>query len=562
MSEYILTPKVHETNEFIEIANDFSNPLEIVREAISNAYDANAFEVTLDFSTIQEAGEAISVIEIHDNGDGMDEEGLQAFFDLGNSLNREKSDAIGEKGHGTKVYFNSKSIEVSTVNEGTKLLAFVKHPYKTLFDGELPKVNVNKSKTDENNSTTIIIKGYQNNRRDKFTHGQIKDYIYWFTKFGSVELMFGTSLKEKFNKIILKGLDKDVPEVLDFGHVFPEESISVGKLFDEHYVRAPDYYCKHVKKSGHLPNFPEIKYDAIFSIEGTKVKHSYNPMIRRRGYTPPTGGYSIQERYGLWLCKDFIPIQRKNEWVTFRGSEFTKFHAFFNCQGFSLTANRGSVENTPSEIMNDVHEEVKKIHTEIITGDYWSEIEWLEEESHIANTIEREKSQFARRIKKAREANITKYEGHILVQPERESGVFALLIQLELINSDIFPFSIVDYDTHEGLDVIVKSNDETPIIYSSLTYVELKNYLTKDFNHSFENLHSIVCWDTEIKHDEIVVDIAHEERIMKIIAGTKEGDYTRYFLDRDKSSHKIEVFVLKDYLKEKLNLEFRPRPEE
>ena len=90
----------------------------------------------------------------------------------------------------------------------------------------------------------------------------------------------------------------------------------------------------------------------------------------------------------------------------------------------------------------------------------------------------------------------------------------------------------------------------------------MKNHLTKDFNHSFVNLHSIVCWDTEIKHDEIIVDIAKEERKMKIIAPSEKGDYTRYFLDRDKSGHKIEVFVLKDYLKEILKLEFRPRPGE
>ena len=37
---YQITPTVDQTQEFIEIANDFSNPLELVREALSNAYDA------------------------------------------------------------------------------------------------------------------------------------------------------------------------------------------------------------------------------------------------------------------------------------------------------------------------------------------------------------------------------------------------------------------------------------------------------------------------------------------------------------------------------------------
>ena len=46
---------------------------------------------------------------------------------------------------------------------------------------------------------------------------------------------------------------------------------------------------------------------------------------------------------------------------------------------------------------------------------------------------------------------------------------------------------------------------------------------------------------------------------MQIIQPEKSEDYTKYFLDRPSSAHKIEVFVLKDYLKEKLAIEFRPR---
>ena len=40
MTNYQITPTVDATQEFIEIAKDFSNPLDLVREAISNAFDA------------------------------------------------------------------------------------------------------------------------------------------------------------------------------------------------------------------------------------------------------------------------------------------------------------------------------------------------------------------------------------------------------------------------------------------------------------------------------------------------------------------------------------------
>ncbi|WP_209309589.1 hypothetical protein [Haloarcula amylovorans] len=38
-------PKVNEVNEFLEIASDFEDPLEVIRESLSNAYDADATEV-------------------------------------------------------------------------------------------------------------------------------------------------------------------------------------------------------------------------------------------------------------------------------------------------------------------------------------------------------------------------------------------------------------------------------------------------------------------------------------------------------------------------------------
>ncbi len=76
----------------------------------------------------------------------------------------------------------------------------------------------------------------------------------------------------------------------------------------------------------------------------------------------------------------------------------------------------------------------------------------------------------------------------------------------------------MDYDTHEGIDIIVKANDAVPVSGSRLYYVEFKYLLSSAFNHSFENLHSIVCWDTELKHGDIVKDVNREERKLAVIA--------------------------------------------
>ena len=561
MADFTITPKVDETQEFIEIANDFSNPLDLVREAISNAYDAKASEIKIKFEVENDYGESVLKITIEDNGSGMNREGLQSFFDLGNSLRRNDRESIGEKGHGTKVFFNSKKIEVITWQEGTEFHAVMNEPFRNLYDRKIPIVEVEEKESETKTSGTIIkIKGYNNNRRDKFTHEILKDYIIWFTKHGSIDKAFEP---DKYKTILfLQGLGKDDYEKIDWGHIFPDDSPDINKLFEDYLTKAPNYYSKRIIKKGTLKNYPEIEYEAVFNIEGTNVKYSYNPMIRRRGYVAPRGAYTIQERYGLWLTKDFIPIQRKNEWITYKGSEYTKFHAFFNCQALRLTANRGSVENTPSEILQDIQEEVKAIYNEIIQSDDWSAMEWLEDEAIAYQTTERERKNFAWRIKKVNRANIATYKGLTLVEPERESGVYSVFLLLSSIEPDLFPFQVIDYDTHDGIDVIVKGDKTTPIYSSKLYYVEFKRTLERGFNHSFENLHSIVCWETSIKHDEILSDINQEERKMQILSPEDERDYTHFYLDNPRKAHKIEVFVLKQYLKEKLGLDFTPRTED
>ena len=71
MSSFTFQPTVDAVQEFIEIANDFANPLDLVREAISNAFDAGAKSMTITFDVTKEMGERVLVIVLQDNGGGM-----------------------------------------------------------------------------------------------------------------------------------------------------------------------------------------------------------------------------------------------------------------------------------------------------------------------------------------------------------------------------------------------------------------------------------------------------------------------------------------------------------
>jgi Histidine kinase-, DNA gyrase B-, and HSP90-like ATPase len=85
------TATVNAANAYRQIITNFSNPLEFVREAISNSIDASATNLTV----IVEQGPGptgqpeIRII-LKDDGKGMDARTLERFFNLGDS---EKSES-------------------------------------------------------------------------------------------------------------------------------------------------------------------------------------------------------------------------------------------------------------------------------------------------------------------------------------------------------------------------------------------------------------------------------------------------------------------------------------
>lgn len=517
----------------------------------------------LSFTTFQEQGRPKLKILIRDNGNGMNYEDLNSFFDLGNSTRRQQKDIdmtlIGEKGHGTKIYFNSEQIGVVTGKEGKKYQCYMRNPIGCLYDGFVPEVEV--TETEELFEGTLIeIIGYNGNERHMFKQDQLRDYIVWFTKFGSFEQQFVglEDLPHQRMELFLQGIDSREPQKISFGHVFAAETESLDSLLDDHLADAPDRFVKRFRFVGRLHNFPEIEYHAVFYIEGNKAKRDYNPMIKRSGYRAPDGAYTVQERYGLWLSKDFIPVQRKNEWIGVKGTEFTRLHAFFNCQALKLTANRGSLENTPADILSQVQQEVDKLYRQITESDDWANIDYLTRESEAYQSERREKNDLDKRIKYARSAKMAEYKGTVLREPRQEQGVFSIYRAIDILEPAIFPFDIIDYDTHAGIDVLAQLRDSrVHLDQSMLRYVEFKHLLKKNFNHSFTRLYGIVCWQLGILHDEVVSDVFGNPRKLRIVPKLGEGSFTKYFLEDDRDPHKIEIIVLEVYLAERLGIHFK-----
>lgn len=553
-------PEVDEAREFLEITRDFVDPRDAIREGISNALDWRGRNVSVKVQEDRRRPDEELVVEISDDGVGLDESRLKAFFDLGRSMRGEGAqERIGYKGHGTKTYFNSREIEVWSDSADRTVYAIMREPLRKLMADEVPEYEYDiEEKSNESTGTKIRIYGYNmnQNKRD-FAHDVLRDYVLWFTKFGSVEK--DADIRDHEGKVLcLQGLGRDDGEEIEFGHVFPAENDKIERLREEMPGEWPKFFVKRwILKGQPVIDNPGRSLDVIFYIEGDAAKRQYNRMIRVRGRTPEYGMYKVEDRYGLWVCKDFIPIKRHNEWLGLGKRLETKFHAFVNCQDFRLTANRGDIGNTPPDLLRAIAGTVLKLFEDDIIGstdysDYEEAVE-LEEQYQTAN---QERQDSDRRRKLAVAKPVCEWEGLELLEPRQEMGVIALFNSVASRRPDIFPFRVVDYDSKRGYDALVAQRTVQDPGRDAVHFVEFKYVLANEFSHSFRHLAAIVCWDCRLGDGAEVVDIQNKRRQLRV---TREGDQTRYMLVSSTERHNIEVFVLRDYLRDKLNIEFRPR---
>jgi len=566
-------PTVNPSHEFLEISNDFTNPREIIREAVSNAFDARASIVKIRVYIDKSVGEDEMVISFEDDGEGMTEDVLESFFGLGHSTRRNRDDlgiktggAIGEKGHGTKIYFNSRRIEVTTQHNGKKIDAYMDEPKRTLRRGEVPTVVFDVTNTDAVNGTKVVVYGYNDNNQSGFDHDSLKDYIFWFTKFGSYEKELR---KNEFENVVLhlRGLGHPgtEPERLSFGHKFPPVNSNLSNLKKDDKVAPLDYYvAKWVFPGERVDGMPNSTLDVVFYLEGDQAKRQYNTMIHQKYSAWKPGEYNVEGRYGLWLSKDYIPVTRKSEWVSEK-SEWTKYHAFVNCQDFRLTANRSNVDNTPPAILDAVEKTVRRIFKEsIVPSNEYQKYKAELEKQQLYRNAEAEEADFLRRKKAALGQKVAHLKGTLLVEPRQEGGVYSLVMQLLTLDPELFPFKVVDYDTSFGYDLLVTKDYALDLNRAALRFIEMKYELKREFSHSFKTLAAVICWDTRLANEDDVQDLRGSLRKVKVNPpdAAEERKYTKFMLTSDTEDHNIEIFVLKEYLKERLELEFKTRVKE
>jgi hypothetical protein len=484
------TPQVNEVNEFIEIASDFEDPLEVIREALSNSYDADATQVDIK---IEQDDEGRNTLVIKDDGHGMDEDNLSSFFDLGNS---NKDDAIGYKGHGTKIYYKSDKIRVETVKDGTQTESVMDQPWAKLNNRELPTYSIDTTDVDDPSRTRIEVHGFRAGQGfdpQQLTYNKIEHYIKWKTIGGSTAWYFNDDFHEMEITVELSPSIDDTrgPIKTDNRLKFPAENLDPDGEF------VAEEMCKHYpprELTVTLDDGCEFKVEVVGMVGGKEARNKL----------PTYGKHSAQ--FGIWLAKDHIKVERYNDAI---GADNEFFHFFFiaNCQDLELSANREKIRNKSGDIYQAITDELDRYMTKVCQESWYRDYIERRKLEDKKRSIRSQESSLQERLERTQEQ-----EG---LSPSNPAEVIAALERYSANGApetvQIADFQMDDevnaiLDTDDGFDnasLQVKLSDffedETPLTnidrfvcwklgdLDALTRIERSSYMGESIRFNFQN---------------------------------------------------------------------------
>jgi len=536
-------PEVDFADMYKQIIENTVDEMEMVREAISNSVDAGAENISIvfDFSD----PESHSLI-FRDNGHGLiyehigeenERNGVAAFWSLAKSVKINDA-VIGEKGLGSKTYLRADRVSIISNYNGIGLSSEMIDPIGAIQNGDMPEYLPDNPITNlheeiEGDGTVITLQGLQMtnlniNRGAEAILDRIQDYILWKTAAGS--------FKNKFNDFAY--LRQEIPNLMcvptiQIEVIGPGNQVTTRREFSGRHAWAPDNPNPRdgpVNAEGILEN--SKKFARTFSIhnqEGTAFQcygavlgeHPRNELANFRQ------GETNKSRYGLYLCKDFIPVMKFNDrsWMVNNSEYFYSCHVMLNCQNFTLDASRNNVTNLQSlEIQNVLNGFIQRFD-DIASG-------YLVDYLTMANE---EKKNTKRRaaIRRLGEMLETFPEGEtplvglnsMKYTPKNEYStamLFSALLEKQENIGRFGPIRSVAQHIDDATDIIALNNENEPIL------VELEYKLSNLFRHGhpLDSYSAVVVWaigDFEAGHEWNTADgtirLLGEERAWRLRFG-------------------------------------------
>ena len=539
-----IRPRVNEAREFLEIAKDFKDPKEIIREALSNSWDARAsiVEIKFELQRIPGTNAKKIMVEITDDGEGMSSEmrenvgssEIEGFFNLGDSWKPHGS--IGSKGHGTKIYYKSSGICVDTWKNGKHIRAeSEKPPWDTLEKGIVPTYKYEEETDGDGVGTRIQIDGFIAKQKEFKSLDSLIEYIRWYTVLGSFGSYFG---ENRIMNIDLKPADQFTKVRVPFGFEFPNEQTDLENGTDDIcWIVGPETI-----ECGKTEDGQVVTVEFVGALIGESLRdivpHTYSQM-------------------GLWLCKDFIRIERDNEILekVFGGQYFYRSMLLFaNCQNFDLTANRNDIRKGQEEYdiaVAGIQKICGRIWKEKFVQEYF-ETKKREQEDEKIRRKKKEENERKKRREKERDERINRYNGRPTIrfrklerppikEPNNEAETVLLLQAMISSNHPGIDFSIGDYNTTRGVDMVVETTDKQ---IPSIKWAEIVFSLDKLFkwNHPPEGYHLVVCYELgSIKEKQNFPDGSEA----RLVSKSTPGRYVMLV-----GSESLDVYVLREILQD------------
>lgn len=572
--------------ELFEIASDFASPIEVIRESLHNSYDAGAKNVRLVAAAEQlPDGRRVLTITVSDDGQGMSGEMLDHFFGLGWSDKPRLAgrDPIGFKGHGTKIFYQASEIAVLTRRTGADA-AFVnlRDARNAVFQKMLPQPqSLPASEAAEagiqlagETGTTIRLRDFtpdSGNLIDAFRCHAIESYLRWFTVFGSFKHVVHGSRPDAPLRLAIQGTDKPTLKEMDFGHRWPETDAVDLKLLKLNDERRPFNFFRKSFRAAQQTIEGGYKIDIAALFEGRRGRLERDQDIARQR----VGGlYAEEERYGLWLCRDYIPVEQRFDWLNDdacpkTGVDLARPLIFLNCQDFSLTANRGSVGNSSARLLEAVRKGLYEFIDEILVDKDLERFFNEYKDDLFSRLREKDRRALQRRVDRYNSrqlctVSLSNGQSHSFFEPTREITLFGLVSEIQLLDPKLLGLEVLDYDDHCGIDLLVRraTTPDDMLDAKKVAYVELKYGLGSQLNHTFDHLSAVICWDISVGDNDMVYDASNVA--FRVQQSVRDGvTHTRLLPQPgDRLQHNVTVLVLKRLLKEKCQMRFaaNPRP--
>ncbi|EYF08157.1 ATP-binding protein [Chondromyces apiculatus] len=558
-----------------ELSENKVSALEILREAISNAKDHGATRLWL--KTAKDQRNEVTLV-LADDGEGMDHARLEAFWGVGASAKGHAQQSIGYKGHGTKLYFDCRRLSVATRVSAsepwnvTRLDMPHEHaddeiPESTLKPSDALQREIEETGLQDSAGTVILIEqvGFED-RSELLDRAKIESYCDWFTAIGDIraglfqhridwhraiarsdEILselrlhegeirpievrlrvngekaympvgMGTASRDR-NFLAAWGDDvkehRSQPGLLAYGHRFADEyqSAGAGRMRDDKSALRLTTPSTWATEDG---------ISIVARVEGHRRQLDTYLEAKWQGHQ---GIYSFEDRFGLWLCRDFIPITQRNDLLRkaldeasgqklqFELNNLRNWKVFVNHQSFRLTANRNDVSNR-AVIDVKVVDALVTVLKEALKNRSFQE--WVErlKRATFEHRREREIKQMSDRLEEAQQwiESKTKKDG---IDPMDVSGLptlgenYSLLLKAPRSEQELFyvygllagrfemPIHVIEYDASEGVDAIGKLR-EPKLLAERRPFVrmEFKLEVSADnpIHHFFDAIDVIVCW--------------------------------------------------------------------